>query len=303
MVAKGQDAKARVGERLPSSDRKFLRARAIKEIPAILQSEEVVERLTLGHYAGANGLLVATDQRLFFISKGISGAATVHEFNYVDIGSVEVATRGWSLRALTIYVAGAKQEFQVAQDTSQSIAEHVQAKIGTVPRDEPAPPLSAPPPPKPASPPSSDGSKGVMQGCLVIVVLSVVIVGGCASVLAVCSVDGDGGGDSQPAQRGRTASEVNLTILDRECLQWAHLIGLRSRSFTEQDIRENYTHWTRNVAVHCSQIRPQIRTACSEMEGIGLNPRNRSDLYDTLYALGQAGQIEEFVAAVTVWCD
>ena len=143
--------------------------------------------------------------------------------------------------------------------------------------------------------------KQVVQGCLIIIVLGAVIVGACTGVVVACT---DGESDLQPENSRTPASaDVKLTTLDRECLSWARLTGLRAPSFTEQNIRANYTGWMQNVVRHCSTIRPAVREVCREMESIGLNPRNRDDLYATLDAFGRAAQINEFVAAVEVWCD
>ena len=143
-------------------------------------------------------------------------------------------------------------------------------------------------------------TQGVVKGCLIIIVLGVVIIGACTGIVVACSGDGGGSAPSAPA---RDRYEGSLTIMDRECLQFAQATGLRSRSFTEQDIRANYTGWMQNVVRHCSTMRPAVRDVCREMESIGLNPRNRDDLYDVLDAFGRASQINEFVAAVEVWCD
>ncbi len=142
--------------------------------------------------------------------------------------------------------------------------------------------------------------KQVVQGCLIIIVLGAVLVGGCVAVFSVCE------GDSEPqpeSSRSPASADVKLTTLDRECLRWAHLTGLRAQSFTEQDIRDSYTHWLQNVVIHCRQLPTAARDICSEMERDGLDPRNDDDLYTVMVAYGDLANYDGTKAAIAVWCD
>ena len=143
--------------------------------------------------------------------------------------------------------------------------------------------------------------KQVVQGCLIIIVLGAVIVGACTGVVVVCT---DGESDLQPERsRAPASADVKLTTLDRECLSWARLTGLRAQSFTEQDIRNSYTHWLQNVIIHCRHLPSAARDICSEMERDGLDPRNDDDLYAVMVAYGDLANYDGTKAAIAVWCD
>ena len=107
---------------------KLLGRREIKELPAILWENELPEMITTGLYSGGNGLLVATNQRLIFINKGLM-SFKMEDFDYDKITTIEVKT-GMLLGGLTIYASGNKEEIKnVPKELTRPFADFLRAKL------------------------------------------------------------------------------------------------------------------------------------------------------------------------------
>ena len=130
---KGDTAKAtaiaRVTERIPTVDRRFLAKPEIDELPNILWEGEIVERLITGAYGGGLGVLAATNRRLIFIDKRLFGILKIEDFTYDKITTIESST-GISLGKLTVYASGNRETIKnVYKDTCQDFAAHLRNKI------------------------------------------------------------------------------------------------------------------------------------------------------------------------------
>ena len=107
---------------------KLLGRREIKELPAILWENELPEMITTGFYSGGNGLLVATNQRLIFVNKGLM-SFKMEDFDYDKITTIEVKT-GMLLGGLTIYASGNKEEIKnVPKELTRPFADFLRAKL------------------------------------------------------------------------------------------------------------------------------------------------------------------------------
>ena len=107
---------------------KFLGRREIKELPTILWENELPEMIATGLYSGGNGLMVATNQRLIFINKGLM-SFKMEDFDYDKITTIEVKT-GMLLGALTIYASGNKEEIKnVPKELTRPFGDFLRAKL------------------------------------------------------------------------------------------------------------------------------------------------------------------------------
>ena len=107
---------------------RFLGRREIKQLPDILGEDESVRRLVQGMYEDRVGLLVATERRLVFVSKGWF-SLTVEDFPYGRISSTQYET-GLLLGKLRIHASGNRSEITHVDKTQvRRFAEFVRAKI------------------------------------------------------------------------------------------------------------------------------------------------------------------------------
>lgn len=87
---------------------KFLGKREIKLLPELLADGEQVQALAQGTYNGKQGVLVATDQRLIFVHKGLF-SQTVEEFPYGRVSSIQHST-GLIWGEITVKTAGGSEK-------------------------------------------------------------------------------------------------------------------------------------------------------------------------------------------------
>lgn len=80
-------------------------SRSIKELPKILWESEQVKKIAQGTYTNSIGILVATNERLLFIDKGLLGGLKVENFPYNKISSIQHKT-GLLLGEITIFTSG-----------------------------------------------------------------------------------------------------------------------------------------------------------------------------------------------------
>jgi hypothetical protein len=108
---------------------RFLGFREIKELPAILWHDEVVEQLVTGFYGNGNGVLVATNKRLVFVDKGLVFGLRVEDFPYEKITSIQYKI-GLLFGEITIFASGNRADIKnVAKDVARSFAEHARARM------------------------------------------------------------------------------------------------------------------------------------------------------------------------------
>ena len=83
---------------------KMLNKKEIQEIPHVLMPDEELYGMATGLYSGENGILVATNRRVFFLSKNLIGER-VEDFPYGVIGSIQHET-GMAGGVITISAVG-----------------------------------------------------------------------------------------------------------------------------------------------------------------------------------------------------
>ena len=122
----------------------FLTKREFDELPSILWEDELPRQVITGRYNNGTGILVATDQRLVFVDKGIM-SLKVEDFPYDRISSVE-SKRGMIMGGVTIYAAGNKEEIsQVPKDQVGPFVDWLRVKIREPKQAAPAAPTPAQP--------------------------------------------------------------------------------------------------------------------------------------------------------------
>jgi PH (Pleckstrin Homology) domain-containing protein/putative oligomerization/nucleic acid binding protein len=94
-------------ERLGKASRLYGR-KEVRHLRNILRGSESVLELGQGHYGGKQGLVVLTDERIFFFEKSL-GSETVEEFPLTVINSLSVGKKLTGER-LTIYASGNQSE-------------------------------------------------------------------------------------------------------------------------------------------------------------------------------------------------
>ena len=77
----------------------------LKGLPAVLHESETIKGIASGLYKNRNGVVVATNERVFFFEKGRLWGSQLEEFRYENITSVQYST-GFIGGEITITVAG-----------------------------------------------------------------------------------------------------------------------------------------------------------------------------------------------------
>jgi len=111
---------------------KLLGVKEIKQLPAILWEDEVVEKLVQGIYGSGYGILVATNKRLIFVDKGWIYGLRVEDFPYDKITSIQYET-GVFYGEIKIFASGNKADItQINKKQARDFAEYVRARISHV---------------------------------------------------------------------------------------------------------------------------------------------------------------------------
>jgi PH (Pleckstrin Homology) domain-containing protein len=93
--------------------------RELELLAGDLDADEQVATVALGEYAGVDGLVLATDRRILFLSGGSSGLRTRHELRYDAIDSV-YAERSFGTRALVALAAGTPTRVRLIQPKARA---------------------------------------------------------------------------------------------------------------------------------------------------------------------------------------
>ena len=110
----------------------------IKQLPDILGADEMPERLMSAQYDGRHGLnvssldnphglLVATPQRLIFVSKTLGSRAQVEVFPFNEIEQVEFS-KGWLSGKVIITVSGLQEIFATSSSGGKAFARYLERK-------------------------------------------------------------------------------------------------------------------------------------------------------------------------------
>lgn len=101
----------------------------IKQLPAILWEDELIEKLIQGVYNNGQGILVATNKRLIFVDKGMFYGLRVEDFPYDKITSIQYKT-GIIFGTITIFASGNKAEINnMIKDQTRNFGDYVRARI------------------------------------------------------------------------------------------------------------------------------------------------------------------------------
>ena len=118
---------------------KGLLTNLLKQLPDVLDGDEMPERLLYGEYDDRNGLqvasgenhiglLAATGRRLVFVSKLPIGRRKVYEFDYDDIEQTEW-TKGLMIGALTVRANGRSEIFRAPNTEVEKFALYLEDRV------------------------------------------------------------------------------------------------------------------------------------------------------------------------------
>ena len=103
----------------------------INELPKILQPDEVVGNIVPGTYDGRNGILVATNKRLFFVEKRDFWGCNVDNFLYYKITSFQYEA-GLLMSTIKIHTSWKKANIKnVPNEEAKEFADFVREKISS----------------------------------------------------------------------------------------------------------------------------------------------------------------------------
>ncbi|MBP1908296.1 PH domain-containing protein [Methanolobus bombayensis] len=126
-----------IKDQIIAIDNKFnLKLKSIKELPNILDDDELIENLCTANQEGAPsvGLLIATNKRLIFVKKSIF-ASHFEEFPYSKIDSIHFKSDILNGK-VTILSFGNNTEFLSAfKKKLQALTEHVRQKMSEMPNN------------------------------------------------------------------------------------------------------------------------------------------------------------------------
>lgn len=115
--------------------------REVKELPNILWENEHIEHIAPGFYSGGWGIVVATNERLLIIDKGITGSLKVEDFPYSKINSIQFKT-GMLMGEIEIFSSGNKAKIDnIDKKLVRNLAEHVRSKITSGDSHDSKPPI------------------------------------------------------------------------------------------------------------------------------------------------------------------
>ena len=102
--------------------------REIKRLEQYLWEGEAVQRMTSGYYGKGNGLIVLTDQRLFFLQDGWL-SQTTEDFPLSRISSVQWSS-GIATGSIIVFASGNKADIKnVLKDDGREIVDLIRARL------------------------------------------------------------------------------------------------------------------------------------------------------------------------------
>lgn len=126
---------------------KLMSGRSIEELPKILWEDEAIEDAVSGSMHKKNGLVIATNKRLIFISKGLIGGS-VEDIPYDKMSSIQYDT-GLIMGGISVFTSGNKIEIEnVQKPRVRPFAERLRARVTAAQQSAAA---------APAGPVSGDG--------------------------------------------------------------------------------------------------------------------------------------------------
>lgn len=107
----------------------FLARKEVNELPNVLFAHEVVLAIMQGTYENRTGILVATQERVVFIDKGILYGLKVEDFPYDKISSIQFET-GLIFGEIIIMASGNKARIKdVTKNRVKPFADLVRTRI------------------------------------------------------------------------------------------------------------------------------------------------------------------------------
>ncbi|MFB9660070.1 SHOCT domain-containing protein [Glycomyces mayteni] len=107
---------------------KFGIKRELRDLPGHLWDGETVERIAAVQYAGATGVLVATDRRLLLVAHKIQ-AGVSEDFPYDKISSVQWTSKVAS-GVISVFASGTKAEVKAMfKNDGKAIADYARGRI------------------------------------------------------------------------------------------------------------------------------------------------------------------------------
>ena len=109
----------------------------LKGLPDVMHETELIKGIACGRYNDRSGVIVATNERVFFFVKGRLWGSQLEEFRYENITSVQYST-GLISSEITIFVAGnAAKIDMVPKILCKPFVDTVRAMLGN--QNKPAP--------------------------------------------------------------------------------------------------------------------------------------------------------------------
>lgn len=120
----------------PDSSSLIFTMKEVEELPAILSNQESILAIVRGNYEKSSGILVATENRLIFIDKGVIYGLKTEDFAYDKITSIQFETEILSGK-LIIMASGNKAQIEsVFNNKVKPFADFVRERIKTLDRKE-----------------------------------------------------------------------------------------------------------------------------------------------------------------------
>lgn len=111
--------------------KKVLPSTELKGLPDVMHETEMVKGIACGRYNDRSGVIVATNERVFFFVKGRLWGSQLEEFRYENITSVQYST-GLISSEITIFVAGNAAKIDMVPTAfCKPFVESVQKIIGS----------------------------------------------------------------------------------------------------------------------------------------------------------------------------
>lgn len=123
---------------LPTTDFLKFGMNEIKELPNILNTDEVIDNLVVGSFDDKKiGLLISTNRRLLFVDKGILYGLKVEDFPLKSITSIQYST-GILMGEIKIHCSGNTATItNVEKKSTRHFAEYVRNRLSQTTNDTP----------------------------------------------------------------------------------------------------------------------------------------------------------------------